>query len=335
MARGWLAALGVGGAIACVVLRWRRRRERFAKVDWVQTELLTVESLTVYPVKSFTGGRVTSACLDAYGLVGDRRMMIYTPGQAPRFVTQRQLPRMALVRAELVSADKGLRLSWLPARGMASIWDMLSSYPKEITVPVAAGDEISVGIWDDTVTAYDLGDEVAAWLSGRLRRNLRACWTGPEFKRAVDRRYTPEALAASREPQVHFGDGYPILLCGTASLDDLNSRLLRKGEVPVTMDRFRPNVVVRTATPYEEDTWKRIRIGPCEFVVAKGCSRCKIPTVEPRTGVAHRKAGSSGFAEPLDTLHESRKVNDEVYVRFPGAARAGTRPLTNGPLANW
>ncbi|HBL54839.1 MAG TPA: hypothetical protein DDZ36_02830 [Deltaproteobacteria bacterium] len=103
------------------------------------------------------------------------------------------------------------------------------------------------------------------------------------------------------EYQAAFSDAYPLLLISEASLNDLNNRLPE----PVAMKRFRPNLVVNNTKPYEEDSWKKIIIGECEFQVVKPCSRCILTTVDPETGEFSGK-------EPLRTLATYRKQSGNV-----------------------
>mgnify|MGYP001828911861 CR=1 FL=1 len=109
----------------------------------------------------------------------------------------------------------------------------------------------------------------------------------PAFSRATD--------------QVGFADGFPFLLISQASLDDLNRRLAQ----PVAMLRFRPNLVVAGCEAFAEDGWRRIRVGELEFRVAKPCSRCIIPTIDPSTG--------QRGVEPLRTLNSYRRRGNKVY----------------------
>jgi hypothetical protein len=117
----------------------------------------------------------------------------------------------------------------------------------------------------------------------------------PETVRPVDPGFARPA------DQVGFADGFPFLLISQASLDDLNTRL----EQPVSMPRFRPNLVVTGCEPYAEDNWRAIRVGPLSFRVVKPCSRCTIPTVNPETGVAGR--------EPLRTLARYPRWDNKVF----------------------
>jgi uncharacterized protein YcbX len=75
---------------------------------------------------------------------------------------------------------------------------------------------------------------------------------------------------------------------------------------PLDMRRFRPNVVVDDVpTPFDEDSWKRIRIGAVDFRVVKGCDRCVLPTVDPVTRVSGK--------EPTRTLARHRRWDGKVW----------------------
>jgi uncharacterized protein YcbX len=122
--------------------------------------------------------------------------------------------------------------------------------------------------------------------------------------------------------EVSFADGFPLLLISEASLADLNGRL----ETPVSMRRFRPNLVVDGERAYAEDQWRRIRVGDVEFEGAKNCSRCVFTTIDPDTGV------KDPTREPLRTLGGyRRKPQGGVYFgqnlipRSGGAIHVGDR----------
>lgn len=71
------------------------------------------------------------------------------------------------------------------------------------------------------------------------------------------------------------------------------------------MTRFGPNVVVAGADPFAEDDWRAIRIGGVTFRVAKGCGRCVLTTVDPRTAATGK--------EPLATLARHRRWDGNVW----------------------
>ena len=117
--------------------------------------------------------------------------------------------------------------------------------------------------------------------------------------------------------RVGFADGFPFLVATTGSLSDLNQRL----ETPVSMKRFRPNIVIAGAEPFEEDRWGRFSVNGVVFENVKPCSRCSITTVAPETGLAS--------AEPLRTLSTFRRFESGVMfgqnaICFgPGVVRVG------------
>ena len=169
-----------------------------------------------------------------------------------------------------------------------------------------------VTVWRDTVPAHEAGERAAAWLTAFLGTPCRLVRMPESTERAVN--------PAFGEPGdvVSFADGYPFLLIGQASLDDLNARLAS----PLPMRRFRPNLVVAGAESFAEDTWKRVQIGHIVFRVVKPCARCTIPTVDPEAGVFAGK-------EPLRTLATFRKFGSKVFfgqnliAQGTGALRVG------------
>ena len=231
-----------------------------------------------YPVKSLRGEAFQALDIGPRGFVYDRHWMVVD--DEGRFLTQRQLPRMALITATLLDEGR-LRL--------------LAPDMPNLDIDASGGDSIQVNIWRDRVDAV-LADPLAAdWLSRFLQRSCRLVLMPEQTTRAVDPDY------AAEQDQVGFADGFPFLLISQGSLDDLNTRL----EQAVPMHRFRPNLVVEGCKPYAEDTWRRIRIGPITFRVAKPCSRCIIPTIDIDTAERSK--------EPLLTLMGYRKRDNKIY----------------------
>ncbi|SDS21811.1 MOSC N-terminal beta barrel domain-containing protein [Opitutus sp. GAS368] len=242
-----------------------------------------VSALHLYPVKSCRGLSVPSAELDDHGFVGDRRFMIVAEADG-LFLTQRTHPRMALIESSLTST--ALLLS-SPGRG-------------SVTVPLnASAGQRRVTVWKSTVNADDCGDEPAEWLSDFLCLPLRLVRMGGTYQRPNLKR------AAQAGDVVTFADSCPFMVLGEASLSDLNSRL----PVPLSMNRFRPNLVIADAAPYGEDTWTRVRIGDAVFRSAGPCARCPITTTDQETAVRSK--------EPLKTLATYRRdPADPTNVNF-------------------
>jgi uncharacterized protein YcbX len=162
---------------------------------------------------------------------------------------------------------------------------------------MTADEKRNVKVWSSSVKGDFYPREVDEWFSSALGVSCRLV-SMPETTR---RKVNPFYAVRKFKDTVSFADGYPFLLIGEGSLADLNSKL----EDPVPMNRFRPNFVVTGSGPFEEDTWKRIRIGSTEFHVVKPSARCVITTVDQATGL---KNGT----EPLKTLSSYRNRNGNV-----------------------
>jgi len=245
--------------------------------------MYSLSELYRYPVKSTAYEALESVNLDALGLEGDRRWMVVEASNG-RFLTQRLLPQMGRIEARWQEGFTALRLR---APGMD---DLL------VNVPGRDENLRGVLIWRDMLQVPDAGDAAAQWLSAFLGRDVRLVQMPEQRARQVDTAY------AEPGEHVHFADGFPLLLIGQGSLDDLSAKVGR----PLEMLRFRPNLVVTGAEPFAEDGWKRIRIGDVTFKVAKPCSRCILTTIDPHTG--ERDA----TREPLATLLGYRNVNGEA-----------------------
>lgn len=240
---------------------------------------LVLSGLYFYPVKSFAGIALEQAPLDARGIRHDRHWMLVGPDG--RFITQRQQPRMCLVQVSL--KPSGLRLA---APDMPDL---------DLPLDNPGGEQLEVEIWGEWHLANSMGTRAASWISQFLGTECRLVYLPQDRQRQVDPEY------ARVDDQVGFADGFPLLLISQGSLDGLNQRL----EQPVPMIRFRPNLVVSGCEPHAEDEWKRIRIGALEFEVAKPCSRCVIPSIDPQT--------AEKGVEPLRSLIEYRRWDNQVW----------------------
>ena len=240
-----------------------------------------LSELNIYPIKSLKGISLDSAVVEERGLRLDRRWMLVDENR--QFITQREVPRMATV--ELRVEDGGL-IAWAEGSGELRVADQPGS-----------GETATVTVWSASVKAEFYPEEIDRWFSDALGVRCRLVRMPETTRRKVD----PEFAVRKFVDTVSFADGYPFLLIGEGSLADLNSRLAE----PVPMNRFRPNFVVAGSDAFEEDTWKRIRIGSTEFHVVKPCARCVMTTVD-------QDAGEKTGKEPLATLAGYRSSSGKV-----------------------
>jgi len=225
-----------------------------------------ITALTVYPVKSMRGIALERAALTPLGIEHDRRFMVVRADGT--FVTQRDTPAMALVETA-IEAD-GLLLS-REGRGF-------------VRVPFEArgGERVETRVWKDACTVEDQGAVISRWLSEALEstERLRLVAMAPGFKRPQGK---PGLLGAAT--RTLFADAAPYLVTNEASLEALNARLQEKGEPPVPMNRFRPNIVVRGLPAFAEHSASLLQGDDCELQLRYPCERCVVTTIDQDTGV--------------------------------------------------
>ena len=250
-----------------------------------------------YPLKSARGHALSSATMDRFGLVGDRRWMLVD--ERGRFCSQRRLPAMALI--EVVPTAGGLRI----AVGGDAI---------EVPEPDPRGACVIATVWEDTVVAPVAAPATNAWLSDRLGEAVRLGHCPESALRGVEPGYAPPGQL------VAFADGYPLLVVTEAALDGLNERLA----TPVPMDRFRPNLVLRGAPAHAEDGWRRLRIGTATVTLVKPCSRCVVPSIDQRTGLRDPNINAA--------LASYRRRDGVIYFGMNAIAEAGAAFRVGDPV---
>ena len=233
----------------------------------------TIARLFVYPIKSCAGVELPEVLLTETGLEFDRAWMVVDA--QGEFVTQRELPRMALVQPTLKHMEMVLR-----APGMLALHVAFDRVEKPVRVKV----------WRDEVAAYDMGDIAAQWFSDFLSepgkpQTLRLVRFDPEQKRLSNMAWTDGVEAENQ-----FADGFPLLVTSEASLAELNDKLLAAGHAAVTMARFRPNIVLAGLEAQDEDRVETMHVataeGQARLQPAKPCPRCPIPDIDPLTAVS-------------------------------------------------
>lgn len=241
---------------------------------------LVLSAINIYPIKSLSGIALSEAKVEARGLQYDRRWLLVD--DAGTFLTQREYSRMALCSISV--RTEGLEVS---APGMEPLL-----IPFQVR---GAATTITVKIWRSICEALPVGDFADSWFSRFLGATCRLVHMPDETRREVN------PLYAVGDAIVSFADGYPFHIIGESSLRDLNGRL----DSSLPMNRFRPNFVVSGSLAYDEDSWRKIRIGATLFHVVKPCERCVITTID-------QAAGERTGQEPLRTLAQYRAIKDGV-----------------------
>lgn len=227
---------------------------------------LTITGLYIYPVKSMKGIALDRAQLTAKGLLNDRLWMVVN--STGRFVTQRENPRMALIKTSL--NDNGVVLSMQGHGSITIPFDIRDAKPVETRV------------WKDTCQTVDQGQEISDWLTQVLtaKTPLHLHRMKPGFQRPLSK-----AALLGEDTTTNFADGTPFLVANEASLEKLNSVLESSTFAAVPMNRFRPNIVVKGLEPFAEHQLASLSTETYRLKLCYPSERCIITTIGQDTAV--------------------------------------------------
>jgi len=240
--------------------------------------------LNLVPVKPCRGISLEVGEARTTGFAGDRHWTIIN--ENGRYLSQRELPRMALISPALAAG--GLILN---APGM----------PQLDPVADPNGAPIEVTMKMERCMALDCGEAAAQWLTQFLGRPVRLARFNPDTTRAIN----PSLWKGEIDSEIEFADAFPFLILSEASLDDLNTKLA----TPLPMNRFRPNLFLRELQPYDEDRIHSLVAGGVRLQMVRPCTRCIITTTNQATGEAQGP-------EPLLTLKTYRWSQEMRGVMF-------------------
>jgi len=261
-----------------------------------------ISELTIFPVKGMRGLRKDFVELTPQGFRHDRRFMIIDA--SGRFISQRTHRSLAQLRLTEEPSTGRIRVEAPDGKE--------ASFPLE---PQWDGPDqpepMDVVIWDDIVSAWAGFPDMDALLSDFLEDDLRLVWMPESTFRALDPAY------GGPEDQVSFADGYPILILGQSSVDELNTRLMH----PVPANRFRANMLVTGTDPWEEDGLTRVAGPDAALRVVKRCKRCVVITLDQESGEA------SPEKEPTATL--------ATYRRWDGGIAVGMNAIPEPELGSF
>jgi len=239
-----------------------------------------LSEINIYPIKSLGGISLNEAEIEEKGLQHDRRWMLID--EEGTFITQRKHFELGLLQVDIaenimtVSHKKNL------------------NHAISFSIDEETGESISVTVWDDRSTGFEVNTKVSNWFSEFLKMKVRLVKMASADRRLVDQRY------ASNNETVSFADGYPCLLIGQSSLNGLNEKL----SMPIRMDRFRPNFVFTGGIPHVEDNFSTFFLGDVLFSAVKPCARCVLITIDQQNGLKGQ--------EPLRTLAGYRTAGKKI-----------------------
>ncbi|XP_076002822.1 mitochondrial amidoxime-reducing component 1 [Genypterus blacodes] len=282
--------VGAGAAVLGLGLGYKY----FQKAE-VKVSVALVSQLLIHPVKSGKALSVSQAECQNFGLkhgdLQDRHWLVVQ--EDGHMVTGRQEPRLVLM--SLTCDDGQVCLN-------GPDMDELRFPFKQPKNP-----EKGCRVFGADIQGRDCGDEASRWLTRYLAADKT--FRLVHFEPHMQPRKQEELQLPHLKCEVAYPDCAPVMLLSEASVRDLDSKV----EKDMTVERFRPNIVISDCEAFEEDSWEEIQIGSVRLQRVMSCGRCIFTTVDPETGIINRK-------EPLETLKSYRQCKPSekhIYQTSP------------------
>jgi len=264
---------------------------------------VTVRELYTYPVKGCGGGPVQELVLTEQGIEGDREYSFVD--EDGKLVDQKETPILASISAELTEGELVLRHA---SQGL---------YKHQ---PRSKGKSVPATWVIDQFEGIDQGEEVAAWVSGIIDKNVRLI--------RADKPWTvnfpvPSMKRVHGKPKQKFTGATDVSLTNLASLEALNRNL----DVPIGMDRFRTNLVVDGIAAYAEDDMDLVGNETVEIMQVTPAERCEIITTDQITGERPKNnilkvLGQTRY-KTIDRYGTGLLFGNYMRVSKPGILRIG------------
>lgn len=303
-----------------------------AKTDRLKPQSTEIVSLRIYPIKSCRGIEIQNTRLYKTGLDLDRHWM-FVDAKTREFLTIRSDPSMTLINTGLSGEGKKGKYETLHVA--------IHGTDKHIEVPCYPTPEwleentklTKVEIWGEGTDAWEYSDKINSIFSEYFKKPVALVYKGPTPRNARGNG-SPELYG--KEQEHHFADVMSIQIASEASLSDLNARLEAAGHDQLTIERFRPNIIVKGIKPWDEDTWKRVSVSTTDHElealwrahidVLCHCARCQVPNVNPDT--AEKNAH-----EPWDTLMKYRRIDEGGPAKYKPCFGMLCIPQSEAPIA--
>ncbi|XP_055341218.1 molybdenum cofactor sulfurase 3-like [Paramacrobiotus metropolitanus] len=277
-----------------------------------------ISAMFMYPIKSCKAASISKWPIGEEGFVLDRKF--YIQNSSGTCMTLKHNSRLAQISAH-IDLDDGKIILSAPGIDDLDLTAKLTNGNREkfwnFQLPNGHHDNgiVDGRVCGQKVQAYDCGPDVSPWLSSVLCDDTYKLM-----------RY--HARNGSVSSSHSAANSAPFLVVCTASLDHLFRLIPMPHEFSRDdlLERMRANLVIQTTEPFEEDEWRRIRMGNVEMEVVEKCSRCQMVSVDPVSG--------KRTPEPLQSLIKLRgkEMCFGILVRPVGVHQADVSQWRDSPF---
>jgi len=251
---------------------------------------ITVTQLFLYPVKSLRGMEVKEATLSKTGFQWDRHWMIVKPDGG--FITQRQFPQMVLINTAIDSNTLTLSKPGMPD----CVINLNEAMHSEV---------FTAKVWKDYCEVVDEGENVSEWLTKAIGtpKPLRLVRMADGHQRPQSK---PDLLG--KKTTTLFADAAPYLICNQQSLNAINQSLSNKNLSSVTIEHFRPNIVINGIEAFREHAITQLEHEYYQLKHCYPCQRCVVPTIDIETGKRHPQQQPFSLISELNSMPDNTQA---------------------------
>ncbi|RIA84860.1 molybdenum cofactor sulfurase [Glomus cerebriforme] len=262
---------------------------------------LVLERVTLFPIKSCHGFNIPSSIswpITSQGLMYDREWMLLDAGNG-RALSQKRLPRMTLIHPKIIREEGKLLVS---APHMNSLSIDLNIYPNTVEFSTCSsqvcGDKIQTCIYTSS--------KINEWFSSFLGVPCRlARHTSVKDNSLLQRRFIKSYLDVPEVTPLSLSNESPFLMISHSSVDHINEKIKKEGNLEVEPDCFRGNFLIKGVKEFKEDQWKLVRFGGQVFKIIGPCRRCHMICINQKNAEVTK--------EPYSTLASCRRFKGKIY----------------------
>lgn len=223
-----------------------------------------------------------------------------------RGITQRQEPRLALIKSKLSKDGLAIILS---APGM----EEMAVMPKKTVSP--ADQILKFTIWSMPTEGAEVSQVCSQWFSKFLGEEVTLVQHMPSFTKRGSQLESKNGMINDYKIQILYQDRCPLHIVTESSIEAADKLRPADDSAKIDVRNFRANIVMRGPVAHEEEKWLFVRMNGIVCKRAKICNRCSIPTVDQDKGIkVHSKTETlKSFRSPVNEFERKNYDTSPIF----------------------